>query len=843
MSLLKKLFLIFQGKNLRLKPFAMLKLYLTAVIFAIWSSVYAQNIDKWIAGTEKQPVEKIYIQTDGENYFHGDSIWFKVYITDSRSGRLIPSTENVYVKLIDDKGNTAAQTLLLAVNGQAAGQLWVTSSLKPGNYLIQAYTSYLVNFGTEACFYKKISVSRISGNTSIAGSSTGLMVADVQFMPEGGVLLANVNNIVAFKAINRMGIGVQTRGTVKDEKGSLVTSYATDYKGMGILFLTPELGKKYTAYVDGFSSFSYVFEPVISGVKIQLVNHTNSEVILNIAGNTVNIANDTFYLACMNRGEVLFYNSFTTGGMNKVVKYANESLKPGINRLVLLDKNLNPVSERLLFSRNFDLNTLLIEPNSKMYNKRDEVFLRITEGKFLNTDDFSNLSMAVVHELAVPSKGFSKNILSQLLVDSELNGFVESSADLFTDYEISSDAKLRLIMLTNGYSSYVWNTFPAKTERLKYRQEAGITLKGTAKNTLSGANVDNGEITFVIEKDNEMAFLTQKTNSEGRFAFQGLLFNDSATVYVQAKKESGKMNTDVILDSVFLNMNISEFQLQGVSQIQNPKAGFGNVKYQVYNEARKLGQKGKKTKNIDNNGQIGDGHFRLYKEADFVLEVNNSGESYGDVIDYMVGKIPGVDINGNDIRIRGAGSFGADATPLFLIDGVSLATNTNFNLPKEVTHETGEPGDVENTSGEQLVQTVRSMPLNDIEKIEVLKSAQNLAVFGTKGSNGVIAIYTRRGKISNSKQVNKGIIEHKIAGYAKYREFYSPVFLPENNTKRNNLKTLLYWNPNIITKNGNSELRFFSSDLPGKYYVFVEGIDNNGRICNGTAEFEIQGKK
>jgi hypothetical protein len=53
---------------------------------------------------------------------------------------------------------------------------------------------------------------------------------------------------------------------------------------------------------------------------------------------------------------------------------------------------------------------------------------------------FSNLSVSVVHEFAVPENGFAKNIQSQFLVDSELNGFVESSADLFTDNELSSVA-------------------------------------------------------------------------------------------------------------------------------------------------------------------------------------------------------------------------------------------------------------------------------------------------------------------------------------------------------------------------------------------------------------------
>jgi len=47
-----------------------------------------------------------------------------------------------------------------------------------------------------------------------------------------------------------------------------------------------------------------------------------------------------------------------------------------------------------------------------------------------------------------------------LLIDSELNGFAGPSADYFTDAGLPSEAKLGLLMLTNGWSSYFWNNVP-----------------------------------------------------------------------------------------------------------------------------------------------------------------------------------------------------------------------------------------------------------------------------------------------------------------------------------------------------------------------------------------------
>ena len=216
-------------------------------------------------------------------------------------------------------------------------------------------------------------------------------------------------------------------------------------------------------------------------------------------------------------------------------------------------------------------------------------------------------------------------------------------------------------------------------------------------------------------------------------------------------------------------------------------------------------------------------------------------QSYDNVLDYMVGKVPGVDINGNDIRIRGSSSFSTNSTPLFLLDGVPMVGMQSIEMPREVTQTTDPEGNTVMESNEQLIQTIRAIPMSDVDKIEILKSAQNTAIFGLKGANGVIAIYTKRGKMGEGSSIGKGIIENKVVGYSKYRGFYSPKYTPENiNEKKPDLRTLLYWNPEVITKGGISELQFFSSDQPGKYYIIVEGITNDGRICLGLGEFRVE---
>lgn len=69
----------------------MLKQFLLVFFISfLITDIYAQTIENWISSNEKIPAEKIYLQTDAEDYFIGDTVWFNVYLVDSRSGRLIP---------------------------------------------------------------------------------------------------------------------------------------------------------------------------------------------------------------------------------------------------------------------------------------------------------------------------------------------------------------------------------------------------------------------------------------------------------------------------------------------------------------------------------------------------------------------------------------------------------------------------------------------------------------------------------------------------------------------------------------------------------------------------------
>lgn len=98
------------------------------------------------------------------------------------------------------------------------------------------------------------------------------------------------------------------------------------------------------------------------------------------------------------------------------------------------------------------------------------------------------------------------------------------------------------------------------------------------------------------------------------------------------------------------------------------------------------------------------------------------------------------------ILIRGTGSISAGNEPLYVIDGVPISQN--LGQQDFVQSQTA------SASPEPRANPLATLNPNDIESIEVLKDASAAAIYGSRGSNGVIIITTKTGRRDSPPQVN-----------------------------------------------------------------------------------------
>ncbi len=139
--------------------------------------------------------------------------------------------------------------------------------------------------------------------------------------------------------------------------------------------------------------------------------------------------------------------------------------------------------------------------------------------------------------------------------------------------------------------------------------------------------------------------------------------------------------------------------------------------------------------------------------ATVISTKNLDGGGYSNFQQFLGGKAPGVVVNessgsepggGVSVEIRGTSSLSFNTQPLYVIDGVPLETPDNFGVSSPNANSL-----IGNGSGAS--NPLAAINPNDIESISILKDAAATAIYGSRGSNGVVLITTKSGKVGKAK--------------------------------------------------------------------------------------------
>ncbi len=137
-----------------------------------------------------------------------------------------------------------------------------------------------------------------------------------------------------------------------------------------------------------------------------------------------------------------------------------------------------------------------------------------------------------------------------------------------------------------------------------------------------------------------------------------------------------------------------------------------------------------------------------------------AGQAVNSFEQALVGRMAGVQVQqtsgspgaGLSIRVRGVGSITAGNEPLYVIDGMPISNDNN-----RATGEIDSGG-----YPEQPINPLSTLNPSDIESIQVLKDASAAAIYGSRGSNGVVLITTKKGK--------SGKVSISYNGYTGFQE-------------------------------------------------------------------------
>jgi hypothetical protein len=204
-------------------------------IMALTPGAGAQKLDSLIDNyTVDYRQERLYLHYDKSMYAPGDTIWFKAYLMTD----FYPSEDSktIYVDWLDEAGNLLLHTVAPVLEASSNGQFAVPENYAGNGVQVRAYTRWMLNFDSSFLYNK---VMRILPKSTAATAVRNKPKTAVQFLPEGGDLVAGLASRVAFKATDQWGQPVSISGTVNDAAGTPVQTFKSIHDGMGSFLMKP----------------------------------------------------------------------------------------------------------------------------------------------------------------------------------------------------------------------------------------------------------------------------------------------------------------------------------------------------------------------------------------------------------------------------------------------------------------------------------------------------------------------------------------------------------------------------------------------------------------------------
>ena len=649
---------------------------------------------------------------------------------------------------------------------------------------------------------------------------------DLQFFPESGELVNGLRSKVAFKALGADGLGKEVSGIVINQNNDTLARIKTEHAGMGLFNLIPQKDQFYTAIIkldDGSEKRVQLPKAKNEGYVLSVSPTNNDSILVKISASSGLLGTGEVSLLAMHNGVVQLAarNKLTNTAFS--TKIPKSRFPTGIIQFTLLSPSYLPVAERLYFVNNGDILNLDVKSNKATYGTREKVTLDIDAKDKAGKGQRSNFSVSVVNETKIPSDELKETtILSNLLLTSDLKGYVEKPNYYFIDTAFNRQQHLDILLLTQGWRRFSWNNVIAgNNPGIVYPVEQTLFVSGRVT-TPNGASVAGGKITLLATQGKALV-LDTVTDTEGRFRFDSLQFNDSTRFVVQAWNAKGRKNVVIELDQLppqLVTKNKSPGDLEiNVNQslltyLKNRRNDFdemkrsGMLRRSILLEEVKIVQKKPVITNSSNLNGAGN--------ADAIIKADQLQNCIS-LPQCLQGRVAGLVIqNGIAYLTRSMYSSFSGLVPMQLIIDGSYVEPDYLSIINP----------------------------NDVESIEILKNGGNTAIYGIRGGGGVLIINTKRGERNLTyRGYSPGIASFTPQGLSYGREFYSPVYRSPQNNRIPDLRNTIFWTPNILTDEaGKSSLSFYTADSPGTYKVVIEGLGFDGTLARKVYRFKVENK-
>lgn len=820
------------------------------------------------------PQEKVYLHFDNTSYYQGDPIWFQCYVVTPESNRPSDLSKTLYVELLNPGGEIIAKRVLSTKNGRCHGSFELTQlPFYSGFYEVRAYTKYMLNFGEEIVFSrifpvfdkpgkpggfeeKKIQKYNVYKYPQTRKRTTKAKKINLKFFPEGGSLVKGIPSYVAFEATDAYGRPIELSGKVVNREKEEIVSFATMHEGRGAFTYTPvgEGNDRAEVEFDGKKHRFDLPEVQLQGYGLHIDNLLEEDSIGISVQKSLHTPTAVLGLAVISHGKLLNYCMLNVKKNSPVsFKLDKSEWMPGVAQIVLFDTAGQVIADRLIFTRKPEQLVVNVRKDKESYQPFDHITLDFSVRDTLGKPVSAPMSISVRDGWEEVESRHS--MLSDLLLMSEIKGYVHRPLYYFEADDDEHRAALDGLLMVQGWRRYAWK-YASGVEPfdMKYMPEQGIEVHGKVVSFVRGKPKPNIQVSSFLAKrgeeetsSGEISYGLLETDSVGRFAFISNMIGKWDLV-LSVMEKGKKKDYRIMLDRVFSpqpipylpgEMQVSLFgtgepevggELQTDTIIGNDadfdrfmdayedslaKQGIRGKNHRL-SEVVVKAKKGSREKDIYTNRSKSVAYYDVPSEMD---DIQDKGDYIGNDIHELLMRV-----NSKFIRRFNRGEEWLSykgRSPLYVIN-----------------YQRTEADELDQTRYLTLrLEAIKSIYINEDLSIRCQYADPRMTAMDVDFFYSCVVFIETYPEGEIPVKGGKGVRKTWVDGYSEPTEFYQPDYsiLP----KGEDYRRTLYWNPEVMPDEaGNVRVSFYNNSRCRKLKITAEMISAGGAIGIFSEKFD-----
>jgi hypothetical protein len=441
------------------------------------------------------PQEEVFVHMDNTCYFAGDTLYFKAYVRRSDTGKLTNLSQLLYAELWNQEGYMLERHLVKLKDGQGTGSFVLNDSLYGGFYELRAYTRWQLNWGeyqhphtwpAERWFFNKKMAKEFYRDYEKLYSrifpvydkpeTPGLYSHDmterphmryfptdvkkrppvVNLYPEGGVIVEGTRARVAFEANEADGEHISGIMHLYGRGGQLLQEQRTENRGRGTLEFIYEPDVTYSAVFTSDSN-------VVIRQRMPKAEKDGCAVRTDIQNNLLLLtlqprgeaANETLGVTVTVGGALHYFQKFRA--QDTQISIPTDSLPTGVAQVTVFNAQGRVYSDRLCFIRHqqdIKAAEMQFSDIKPQYEPFDSIHVAVENPHAAG----STISLAVRDASTSEYLYDSSNILTEMLLCSQIRGFVEQPHYYFEKDDEKHRRDLDLLLMVQGWRRHNWIT-------------------------------------------------------------------------------------------------------------------------------------------------------------------------------------------------------------------------------------------------------------------------------------------------------------------------------------------------------------------------------------------------